>query len=252
MVKCNNRMLICFIVLISLGLVGCGRTEGSEEGTSSSGIKTDALEPRIPHLEEGVDVYALENEIFGILGPESVSVKTNRSSGSGILWKYDGSRVIVVTAGHLLSDVEEGELELWSGETLSFWAEEIFYSEEADLAAICVDYDEDLKMAKGGAGDYAVKNSPEIGDELWIIDSVYGAASGIGSCQVSAVDIFLEDYDAEMLLLYGVGKAGMSGCPIYDKDGGLVAMMSGMSEDGTTLAAVPAEKIMKFLETLDK
>lgn len=252
MVKCNNRMLICFIVLISLGLVGCGRTEGSEEGTSSSSIKTEVLEPRIPHLEEGVEVYALENEIFGILGPESVSVKTNRSSGSGILWQYDGEELVVITAGHLLRDVEEGKLELWSGETLSFFAEEIFYSEEADVAVICIDYGEDLKMAKGGAKAYAVESPPKIGDELWIIDSVYGAASDIGSCRVSAVDIFLDDYGAEMLLLYGAGKAGMSGCPIYDKDGGLVAMMSGMSEDGTTLAAVPAEKIMKFLETLDK
>lgn len=203
---------------------------------------------RIPQLKEGTDVYALENEIFDILGPENVAVFTDRSSGSGILWQYDGTKLIVVTAGHLMTDFETGELELWSGEKVTFSAENVSTSSEMDVAVINVVSEE--SQVTIGAAPYLAEKSPEIGDTMWLLDSVYGAASGISTGQVSAVEIYLEDYGTEMLLLSGTGKTGMSGCPVYNAEGRLAAMMSGMSEDGTILAAVPIGKIMKFLETL--
>lgn len=207
---------------------------------------------RIPKLEEGVNVHELENNIFEILGPESVAISTDRSSGSGILWKCDGKKIMIVTTKHLMQDFEHGELEFWTAEKLEFSMADVHVSEELDVAVIITSCNEKLKLSTKGAENFSVENTPEIGEVLWIIDSVYGAASGIGNCSVASSMIFLEDYGAEMILLYGDGKTGMSGSPIYDEDGKLVAMMSGMSESGTTLAAVPAGKIIKFIETLEE
>ena len=207
---------------------------------------------RIPKLEEGVNVHQLENEIFAVLGPESVAVTTNRSSGSGILWQYDGKQMLVVTTNHLMQEFEHGEVELWTGEKVAFSKADVYPSKEEDLAVIKIFCEEKLKLDKGGVANHLVEKVPEIGATLWVIDSVYGAASGIGTCSVASSELFLEDYSTEMLLLYGEGKNGMSGSPMYDECGKMVAMMSGMSEDGTTMAAVSAGKIMKFLETLEE
>ena len=207
-------------------------------------------EARIPELEAGVNIHELENEIFEVLGPESVAITTNRSSGSGILWQYDGKRLVVITTKHLMEEAESGELELWTGEKVTFSMEDIYVSEEEDLAVINILCEKKLKSEKGGVVNYLTEETPEIGSMLWVIDSVYGAASGIGTCSVASGEVFLEDYGTEMLLLYGEGKSGMSGSPMYDASGRLVAMMSGMSEDETTLTAVLAPKIMGFLESL--
>jgi len=247
MPKCKYRRGLLFIVMAMVVFTGCGGKRGEDMKNDRLDYSINTELPRIPKLEAGMDVYALENEILRVLGPENVAVKTEQGSGSGILWKYDGAELIIITTGHLLEGAKEGELELWSGEVLHFFEEDIVFSEEYDMAMITIESAEPLKLEKGGAGWYTVQEVPEIGDELWVLDSVYGAASGIGKCQMAAIDIFLEDYGTEMLLLYGNGKAGMSGCPLYDENGSLVAMMSGMTEDGTTLAAIPAEKMIDLI-----
>lgn len=219
--------------------------------------------PRIPKLQTGTEVYALEEEVRNILGQECVAIATDRSSGSGILWSYDGEELLVVTAAHLMTDFETGELELWSGEKLTFSEKDVQLYTEYDLAFITLDdleawqqgqneteasiSVETLRQEKGGAENHISQKQPQIGDSMWVVDSVYGSASGINTFHVYSVDLYLDDYGTEMLLLSGSGIAGMSGCPIYDMEGKLVAMMSGMSEDGTILAAVPVAQIVQSI-----
>lgn len=206
---------------------------------------------RISKLEVGTDMYALEEEVRNKLGPECVAISTDRSKGSGILWSYDGQELLVVTAGHMMADFESGELELWSGEKLEFSEEDVQIFSEYDAAVIQLFAQESLKQERGGAGEYVSESRPEIGENVWVINSVYGPASGINRCQVYAVDYYLDDYSAEMLLLSGDGMAGMSGCPVYDEEGRLVAMMSGMCEDGSILAAVSVENLLRNIDLQD-
>lgn len=207
---------------------------------------------RIPKLEEGVNVHELENEIFNILGPENVAISTDRSSASGILWSYDGKEIIVVTTKHFMQNFEQGEIEFWTGEKVSFDGTQVKTMDVSDVAIIHIACEKKLKQTKGGVKSWIVEETPELGNSVWIIDSVYGAASGISSSMVASSPIFLEDYGTEMLLLFGEGKEGMSGSPVYDENGKLVAMMSGMSDDGTMMAAVPMEEIRKIFEILEE
>ncbi len=247
------KYVIAAVIIVLLGVVAVLLfSKDSVTNTNESGDVVDFQNARIPKLEEGVNVHELENEIFEILGPENVAITTDRSSGSGILWQYDGERLVAVTTSHLTRDFEQGEIELWSGEKVTFEKANVQASSKLDFAVIVISCEEKLKLDKGGASAYAVDKTPEIGAAMWVIDSVYGAASGIGTCSVASSAIFLEDYGTEMLLLYGQGKTGMSGSPMYDEDGRLVAMVSGMNADGTTLAAVPVGKIMNFFETLEE
>ena len=206
--------------------------------------KYEINNPRIPRQEVGSDIYALEEEVRNTLGQECVAISTDRSRGSGILWSYDGEELLVVTAGHMMVDFESGELELWSGEKLPFSKENVLLFSENDTALIRLSIQESLKQERGGAGAYVSESQPVIGDMMWIVDSVYGPAAGIRRCQVYAVNYYLDDYGVEMLLLAGDGTVGMSGCAVYDEKGLLVAMMSGMSEDGSILAAVSVENLL--------
>ena len=245
------KYVIGIVAIVLLG-VAAVVFMNNRDGISAEKNHAGEVDSRIPKLAEGVNVHELENEIFAVLGPESVAVTTNRSSGSGILWRYDGKEMLVITTNHLMQEFEQGEVELWTGEKVTFSKENMYASKELDLAAIILSCKEKLKLDEVNVANNLVEKNPEIGATLWVIDSVYGAASGIGTCSVASSELFLEDYGAEMLLLYGEGKVGMSGSPMYDEHGKLVAMMSGMSEDGTIIAAVSARKIMKFLETLEE
>ncbi len=247
MKKFKYTILILIIALLGILTVIFVKTRDNTE--SITGIdNTSAESPRIPKLEAGVNVHDLENEIFSVLGPESVFITTDRSSGSGIVWQYDGKEMLILTTNHLMQNFESGELELWTGERVTFSKEDVYAFEDEDVAVIKVNCKKKLKLAKGGAATHLLEEVPEIGASLWVIDSVYGAASGISTCSVASGEVFLEDYKTEMLLLYGEGKNGMSGSPVYDVNGRLIAMISGMSEDGTTLAAVPVRNIFKYLE----
>ena len=225
-------VVISLVVIIVIGVVYFLKTRQEQNN------------PRISKLEVGTDIYALEEEVRNTLGQESVYITTNRSSGSGILWSCDGKELLVVTAGHLVTDFESGEIELWSGEKLEFTWEDVQVFWDYDEALIHLVSKETLKQEQGGAREYVCKIQPEIGDTMWVVDSVYGPASGINRCQVYAVSYYLDDYGMEMLLLSGEGIAGMSGCAVYDEEGRLVAMMSGMREDGSILAAVPVENLL--------
>ncbi len=245
--------IIIIIILAAILYLNLDKADLSDNTLQS----TEGNTPRIPKLEEGVNVYQLENDIFSILGPESIRISTDRSSGSGILWKNEKNQIYALTAAHLVSDFSLGEMELWGAEKVPFKIENVVKDKVYDVAIIRIMLDEDsnksiFKAEYDGAAAYVASEESvlNIGDKIWVMDSVYGAASGIGAAQVASVDIFLEDYQAEMLLLYGEGKVGMSGSPVYDEEGFLVGMVSGMSEDRSALAVVPMNAIMKFLETL--
>ena len=200
---------------------------------------------RIPQKEIGTDMYALEAEVREILGQECVAVSTDTGIGSGFLWLNEDKELWVVTAGHLVSGSQNGELELWSGQKAEFSAKDVEVYPEIDLAVIKTDA---LKKKNVKAVFYEPDLQMQVGDTVWLLDSIYGPASGIQSGAVYGVKVYLENYAKEMLLLSGKGTAGMSGCPIYDENGRIVAMMSGMNEDGTILAAVPFEDMVKYLE----
>ena len=231
----NRGVILTVIIIVVIAVIGIA---GMHFARNEKG------KPRIAQREVGIDVYALEEEVRNTLGPECVAISTDRSSGSGILWSYDGCVLLVVTAGHLLQEFTSGEMELWSGEKLTFSGEDVQVYPEVDVAIIKLS----SQQIQGGAGNYISEVQLEIGDAVWMVDSVYGPASGIHEGQVYAVDYFLEDYGAEMLLLAANGTAGMSGCPVYDEEGRLAAMMSGMSEDGSILAAVPVARILQIVQ----
>ncbi len=208
----------------------------------------DTQRVQIPQKQVGTDMYVLEAEIREILGRECVAISTDKGSGSGFLWLSDKKELWIVTAGHLVAEIQQGEVELWSGQKETFSAKDVQVHPEMDVAVIRVTA---LKQKGIETVCYEPDRSVQVGDDVWLLDSMYGPASGVHYNTVYGVDYYLEDYGMDMLLLFGQGMAGMSGCPVYDVDGRIVAMMSGMSEDAAILAAVPMKYIVQYLEYIN-
>lgn len=245
----RRKQNIVLPVLLLLGVVllaGC-ILYPKDQSAAAAGQSDPA---RIPRLEPGTEVYSMQDEILSVLGAEAAYISTDRSSGSGIVWSYDGDSLYVVTAGHLMQDFTSGTLELWSGDILNFTPEDVHADADSDIAVICLEGQKDLELGKADMTRYLAEEVPESGTDLWIIDSAYGPACDISACFIEITEYYLDDFGQSMLILQGAGRAGMSGCGVYDTSGRLVAMMSGMSEDQTTLAAVPFPEIVNFFETL--
>ncbi len=217
-----------------------------EDASDAQAIRENLTRDTFPLLEIGTDVYALEDGILQITIYENVAVTTDTYSGSGFVWKEDEGGLWIATAAHVLADGTGGTVEMasvsctWTD--VAFSGEDVVTVDGYDLAFI------HLPSETAEALLYIPLSSctaeeVQTGDRLWIVDSIYGSGTGISDATVANPLIYFEDYDACLVYIYGEGKEGMSGSPVYDEEGLLVGMICGMSEDGTELAAVPVQVI---------
>ncbi|MCD7752144.1 MAG: serine protease [Lachnospiraceae bacterium] len=244
-------LLIAALAVAAAVAVTISRDESTQEAPAAGDDVDDAQAAKeeltrasFPLLEIGTDVYALEDEILKITIYENVAVTTDTYSGSGFVWKEDESGIWIATAAHVLADETGGTLQMvsvaFAWTDVAFSGEDVVTVDGYDLAFIHLSAETAetllyIPLSAYTAGDM------QTGDDLWIVDSIYGSGTGISSATVANPLIYFEDYEAELLYIYGAGKEGMSGSPAYDAEGLLAGMICGMSEDGTELAAVPVQ-----------
>ncbi len=220
--------------------------ETGADTASDQSEKPALTREEFPQLQIGTDVYALENEILNITIYENVAVTTDTYSGSGFVWKEDADGLVIVTAAHVLADGNGGTVEMVSLSEgwvdVAFEGENVVTADSYDLTFIHLSADIAETLLYVPLGSYT-GTDPQTGDDLWIVDSIYGSGTGIEQATVANPLIYFEDYGVELLYIYGQGKEGMSGSPVYSAEGLLLGMVCGMSEDGTELAAVPVQVI---------
>lgn len=254
-------LLIAALVVTAAVTVISGRDGSSQEASASESradtdqsVKEELTRDTFPQMEIGTDVYALEDEILEITIYENVAVTTESYSGSGFVWKEDESGLWIATTAHVLADETGGTLEMasvsFSWMDVAFSQEDVVTVDGYDLAFIHLSAETAETLLYIPLFSY-VTEDVQTGDTLWIVDSIYGSGTGISDATVANPLIYFEDYDADLVYIYGEGKEGMSGSPVYDADGMLVGMICGMSEDGTELAAVPVQVLKEQNLTLE-
>ncbi|MCD8325659.1 MAG: serine protease [Lachnospiraceae bacterium] len=223
---------------------------GESTASEAQEIRSSLTRNEFPQLEVGMDVYELENEILAITIYENVAVTTDTYSGSGFVWMEDEDGLWIATAAHVLADGNGGTVEMVSvseGWTdVEFSEEDVVRVDDYDLALIHLSADTAETLLYIPLSSY-IASEAQTGDEGWIVDSIYGSGTGIEQVTVANPLIYFEDYGTELLYLYGEGKEGMSGSPVYSAQGLLMGMVCGMSEDGTELAAVPVQVLEEQL-----
>lgn len=211
------RNIICLMVLLTL--TGCGNKE--ETG-----------EPAVP-------AYL-------------VRIAAETVNGSGVLYSMNDDFLCIMTAAHMAEHAPEagGALTLMFCDGWETVSSDLMICEFADLALVRISVKdispEHLEMYQ------CVQTDKESFDQLRAED--YCAAVGyVGVAEMVRSEgcilepwIYMEDYGQYMIWADAGIWPGMSGGGLFDRDGCLIGILSGGSEDNE-LAAVPLSLILQFL-----
>ncbi len=162
----------------------------------------------------------------------AVTVKATEYTGQGTVYRQQGDTFYIVTAGHILDGLSEGEsclVEYGGGEERE--ARVLYRSESADMAFL------ELSAESGETKLQAVWVSREHFDVLTEGDRLWAVAYSDGFVQKTEgalLDfwVYLEDFSLNMMLAKIDCRAGMSGCAILEENGYFTGILCGMSETG--------------------
>lgn len=188
-----------------------------------------------PESENLADM--LQRECGGVM----VQLDAGRSMGSGVIYDIEEGAMIILTAAHVLTDVD-GSVKItfvdgWETESTDF-----FLWEKADVAQIRLPLEQ---IPEEGLEEYLLANVDReaydklrTGDGCIVMGSKTGVAEEAYEGTVLDAWIYMEDYGHYMVWVRAYGKPGMSGGGLFDWQGHFLGILSGISED-EEWAAVP-------------
>ena len=160
----------------------------------------------------------------------AVTVRTAEYTGQGVVYRQQGDKLYIVTAGHVLGGLSEESCYVeYDGEE---WEADVLYrSETADLAFL------ELAADCREAELQAVPVSREHFDALAEGERLWAAAYSGGSVERIEGEllyfwVYLEDFSLNMMLAKMDCRAGMSGCAILEENGYFTGILCGVSETG--------------------
>lgn len=190
-----------------------------------------------------------DEELLAKVSDAVVMINAGEKHASGVIVNIDDERVDIVTAGHLMDGYEQGIVTFNCG--LIGFGTVMNISDNPDVCVLsfkrdaldegAYEYLVSTPVSTDGAGDL------KLDDEVLIIGSAVGTAANATLGTVKSTDYYVPDFDANMLFLYADTMPGLSGCPIYDRYGRLVAILAGGSEYGEAVC-VKAEDILRCLK----
>lgn len=226
---------IIFSVLL---LAGCGEQEPMKSKMAMPGIVLDQMEllqSEDPENENLADM--LQKAGAGMM----VQLQAGNLSGSGVIYKEEEDKLIILTAAHVLEEAD-GCVVVTFVDGWRVISEEYECSELGDFAVVKVDGDnvpvrhleqylranvdkDSLDEATGGTGCI-----------------VMGCRGGVAAEAYEGIIldhwIYMEDYGQYMMWVQSEAKPGMSGGGLFDRQGHFLGILSGVSGDGE-LAVVP-------------
>ncbi|MFI3237609.1 MAG: serine protease [Lachnospiraceae bacterium] len=235
------------VLLVLAGIFLLQEEEDTLETISTVPLQEEGV-TRISTEEVGTDRYVLEDEIIAMMGRECVQVVAGEDvTASGVIYACDNDTMVILTAGHVLEEATEGTICLFDNTEIAFGQEEFEVLEALDVAVIYVENETNFQLGHSGAKAF-MDFEAMIGERIWMLESSIYPVCDIVDGIVGAVDFYLSDYETEMLVVYAEGRLGISGSPIYDEEGFLLGIVSGMNESGDILSVVPIEAITNELE----
>lgn len=208
-------------------------------------VSLDGL--RTPVLEEADADRAFANVQAGI-----VQIFAGSYYGSGVIWKMDEEKLILISNRHLLSGWNEKSRVVFSGGA-SAGGELLWLSDACDLGFLRVavsdmEYDDLIGLREVNRDDTAflgLKN----GDSVFCAGSAETVGESMYEGTVADPRRYIEAFGAYMLYCFCDGRPGMSGGGTYDAFGNFVGMLTGGTQENET-ASVPVNVILEEYKKL--
>lgn len=176
-----------------------------------------------------------------------VAVRTEQYTGQGIVYEWQEDEGYILTAGHILSGLSEGEsCEVVFSDKTRAQAVLIYQSETADAAFLHVENAQTTEVwpAKTDRERFDALQEGDLLYTLYLEDGKAKRKEGV----LLYPWVYLEDFSLNMMLADMDCVMGMSGSGVYDEKGNLAGIVCGVSSDGETavlpLSVIESEWIM--------
>lgn len=240
-----------------------------EQGCESPVATMELLQYENPEEENLADL--LQKNGAGMM----VQVRCGSLLGSGLIYDCTQKQIMILTAAHVLSDLnigkgdskdkadqrgaesgkevtEKTEIQVKLVDGSETVADLLYCSKETDMALLCVEFEETAEKA-GMQLDRYVKayvdaeafDGVQPGDGCIVMGSRSGVAAECYEGRILDKWAYMEDYDQYMTWVKAEGIPGMSGGGLFDLQGRLLGILSGVSEE--ELAVVPLNLILREL-----
>ncbi len=160
-----------------------------------------------------------------------VTVEAGQYTGQGIVYEWQENRGYILTAGHILSGLLEGEsCEVVFSDGTKVQAVIIYQSETADAAFLYAENAE-TKEIKPVKTDRERFDALKEGDFLYTLYQKDGKVKRTEGVLLYPW-VYLEDFSLNMMLADMDCIMGMSGSGVYDEKGNFAGIVCGVSSDG--------------------
>lgn len=163
-----------------------------------------------------------------------VQIQMNQVSGSGVIWRQEEEKLVIVTAAHVLAE-DSGFVQITFAD--GYEVESVEYSIEtsSDVAFVYVPME---KIAQAHMSQYCLVNvNKDKYDEIQNGDIVIVCGSvsepGGDAYEGTLIEnwIWVEDFNQYMMLAKMVAEAGMSGGAVFDEEGYFLGILCGVNEN---------------------
>lgn len=254
----NKRKSILYgmglLLLCCIWLGGCvsgentGSTEHMDDTRQALGVwqESPTIEAENP-LEENL-AGMLQEQSAGMM----VQIIAGENIGSGIIYEAKNDTIIIVTAGHVLENLQDFLTVIF----FDGWAvqsSDYILSANADLAFIRIpgeqipkEHQEAYFYARADLDSFDGSSN---GDGVILMGSLNGVAGNAYEGVLVEQWIYVEDFDGYMMLAEANAMEGMSGGGLFNQRGELLGILCGGNDQGQ-VAAVPLSILRAVYEEL--
>lgn len=190
-------------------------------------------------------ISAGEERLLEEMKPCAVQIKTADFHGSGVIFDETDDFITVVTSGHLAGG-DDIKVVFLDENQIGIDKENIVFS-EYDLAFLKVPKkdleDSTERNCRSVSYDEKLYSKLKPGDELFMVGSSDYPAGNLCYGTIGNKNIYVNEFDTEMIWIYGEVVPGMSGSGVFDPDGNLIGIICG-GNDEKEAVALPLGKIL--------
>lgn len=179
-----------------------------------------------------------------------VQIRVDNRLGSGVIFGIHNDELLILTAAHVIEDAKE-EADVYFRDGYIIGCDKVRISDMADLGILYVDCDEipqeNLQQYLCARVDKRKFDALTKGDGCIAMGCRSGVAAEAYEGKILDTWIYMEDYQQYMIWARAPGKQGMSGGGLFDQEGYLIGILSGVNEEDE-LAVVPLSFVLAELK----
>ncbi len=198
----------------------------------------DAIEEDLPtntiiHVDDTLNSN-MAGMLQEIVKGTIVQIQMNQVSGSGVIWRQEEEKLVIVTAAHVLAE-DSGFVQITFADDYEVESVEYSIETSSDVAFVYVPME---KITQAHMSQYCLVNvNKDKYDEIQNGDIVIvcGSVSEPGgeAYEGTLIEnwIWVEDFNQYMMLARMVAEAGMSGGAVFDEEGYFLGILCGVNEN---------------------